>query len=262
MVSLHSPSATDISVFGAKAANLAKALQLGFAVPEGLAVSRMCGEKEFSALAQEVIGKLTPPLAVRSSAVKEDSESKAFAGVFETCLGMRNAETLIEAFTKVKSSGTTNIVKSYHGENISHNTIGVLLQSMVNATRAGVAFSRDPITGEDKVIIEGNYGLGKSVVDGDVTPDSIEVLIDGTSNILIGRKAMQVVLTDTGIQNEITSVEKSQSCSLSENEIKEIAELARKVDSELGFAADIEWALDEENVLWLLQARPITTITK
>jgi pyruvate,water dikinase len=258
--SLLSPNVTDASVFGAKAANLAKAAQLGFNVPEGLAITRLCQEKEFSLIAKKIIDALPMPVAVRSTATKEDSATKAFAGVFETYLGVRTTAELEDAFSSVKSSGTTDMVKNYHGEIVPAEQVAVLVQRMVDATRAGVAFSRDPSTGESKVIIESNYGLGKSVVDGDVTPDSIECSDDGTCKKFIGRKAIQITLADNGIRVQDTSATDRQCCSLTDEEIKEIAALVRKVESNLGFAADIEWAFDSDGVLWLLQARPITTL--
>jgi pyruvate,water dikinase len=260
VVSLLSQSATDVSLYGAKAANLAKAMQLGFAVPEGLVISRMLKENEFNAVAQEIIEKLTPPVAVRSSAVKEDSETKAFAGVFETCLGVNSVDDLLKSFKTVKNSGTANIVKNYHGETIPQDSIAVLIQRMINASRAGIAFSRDPVTGEPNVIIDSNYGLGKSVVDGDVTPDSIECFSDGTHKTFIGRKTIQITLSENGIQTKNNLEFDTQRCSLCDNEINEVANLTRKVEQNLGFPADIEWAFDADGILWLLQARPITTI--
>ena len=260
IVSLLSLNATDISLFGAKVANLTKAAQLGFAVPDGFAVSRLCTESEFALIAQEIIDELSLPVAVRSSAAKEDSATKAFAGIFETCLGIRSTTDLLNSFIEVKNSGSADRVKKYHGETIPSEQIAVLVQKMVNATRAGVAFSRDPITGESKVIIDSNYGLGKSVVDGDVTPDSIEVLNDGTHIIFVGRKSTQIALEENGISVKNTPEADSGRCSLSAEEISEIANLARKVEHDLGFATDIEWAFDTTGVLWLLQARPITTI--
>lgn len=260
--SLLSPSASDVSLFGAKAANLAKAAQLGFAVPDGLAVSRLCMENEFALIAQEIIDEISPPMAVRSSATKEDSATKAFAGVFETLLGIRSTADLVNAFATVKNSGTTDLVRKYHGESVPPEHIAVLVQCMVNATRAGVAFSRDPITGESKVIIESNYGLGKSVVDGNVTPDSIEYLNDGTYKTFVGRKSIQITLADSGVCVQDTPTADSQRSSLIDEEIKKIADLTQKVERDFGFAADIEWALDVNGILWLLQARPITTINQ
>ena len=260
IASLLSPRATDISMFGAKAGNLAKAAQLGFAVPNGLVISRVCTENEFDLIAQKIIYELTLPVAVRSSAINEDSMTEAFAGQFETCLGVRSTVDIVNAFTIVKNSGSTDIFKINHGYAVSPKHIAVLVQSMVNATRAGIAFTRDPNTGESKVIIESNYGLGKSVVDGEVTPDSIEYLNDGTYKIYVGRKSMQVTLIESGIYKYATPIADTQRSSLFDDEIKEIANLAQKVELCLGFAADIEWAFDANRTLWLLQARPITTV--
>ena len=260
VVSLTSPTATNISLFGAKAANLAKAAQLGFSVPDGLVVSKKCTEDEFALIAKAILDELYPPVAVRSSATKEDSETKAFAGQFETRLGINTVANLKEAFSIVKGSGASEHVKSYNGGVIPKNEVAVLVQRMVDATRAGVAFSKDPVTGESKVIIDSNYGLGKSVVDGDVTPDSIEYSSDGTVNTYVGRKSIQIALDDNGIHVKDTPAADADRCSLSTEEIKEVANLAQRVERDLGFVADIEWAFDTEGILWLLQARPITTI--
>ena len=256
--SLLSPVATDVSLFGAKAANLAKAAQLGFSVPEGFAISRVCTEKDFPVIAEVIINKLSMPVAVRSSGVKEDSATTAFAGAFETRLGVRSLADLIETFGLVKNSG--NLLKKGYDEVIPPENIAVLIQCMINATRAGVAFSRDPTTGESTVIIESNYGLGKSVVDGEVTPDSIECFSDGTYKSYIGRKSIQITLTECGISKQATLAVDARRSSLANEEIEAIANLARRVEHDLGFAADIEWAYNATGVLWLLQARPITTI--
>ena len=258
--SLLSPDATNTSLYGAKAANLAKAARLGFAVPDGLAISRLCSADEFALIAQEIIDKLSPPIAVRSSAAKEDSESKSFAGQFETRLVIRSVADLINAYIVVKNSGASDHLVKYHGEIIPPEQIAVLIHRMVNATRAGIAFSKDPVTGESKVIIDSNYGLGKSVVDGAVTPDSIEYLDEGRYEIFVGRKSIQIRMTDNGIRVQDTPAIDAERCSLADEEIKEIADLAQKVERDLGFAADIEWAYDAGGILWLLQARPITTL--
>ena len=261
VVSLLSPNATDIEKYGAKVANLAKAVHLGFAVPKGLAVSKACTEDEFAIMAQDIINELSLPVAVRSSAVDEDSKTKTFAGQFKTCLGIGAIDALVSAFSKVKNSGTAGHVKNYHGEAVLPEQIAVLIQRMVHdVTRSGIAFSKDPISGESKTIIESAYGLGKSVVDGSITPDSIEFFNDGTCKTYIGRKSTQITLTDNGIREQVTPEADSQRSSLTEEEIRAVAELTQKVERVFGFAADIEWAYDADGTLWLLQARPITTI--
>ncbi|MDR1754579.1 MAG: PEP/pyruvate-binding domain-containing protein [Eubacterium sp.] len=261
-VSLSSQNAINMSLFGAKATNLAKAMQLGLNVPDGFAISRVCTKDDFTHIAKDIMEILSPPIATRSSAINEDSSKKAFAGQFKTYLGIRTIEDLKQAFADVKDSGSTNLFQINHKEVVSPDKIAVFVQRMVNATRAGIAFSRDPITGESKVIIESNYGLGESVVHGYVTPDSIDYLDDETFKTFIGRKSIQVVLTDNGISTNDTSPDDSRRCSLTDKEIKEIANLTKKVECGLGFAADIEWAIDSDGILWLLQARPITTILK
>ena len=260
IVPLSDSIANNISLFGAKTANLARSIQMGFSVPEGIAISRLCTEQEIEPFAQEIINTLGGIVAVRSSAVKEDSSTQAFAGMFETRLGVHSTSEFLEAFTFVKESGNSKHLQKYQGGSVQEGDIAVLIQSMINAMCAGVAFSREPNTGEKIVIIESNYGIGKSVVDGIVTPDSIEYIDETTQNIFIGRKSKQIIMSDNGIDEKEVKQEDSNRCSLSNEQIQEIAQLARRVENDLGFPADIEWAFDESNTLWLLQARPITTI--
>ncbi|MCL2383542.1 MAG: PEP/pyruvate-binding domain-containing protein [Oscillospiraceae bacterium] len=260
IVSLSDSISSDSSLFGAKASNLSRAIQMGFAVPVGVVISKLCTRETLESLAQDIVDMLGGIVAVRSSAVKEDSDTEAFAGMFETCLDVRTGEELLSAFDTVKSSGNSEHLKKYHGKAIDGEEIAVVIQSMVNSTRAGVAFSRDPLTSEKKVIIESNYGLGKSVVDGIVTPDSIEYINEEAKEIFIGYKSKQIIISKDGIEEIETKEEDTQKCSLSDGELQMIAELAREVEEKLGFPADIEWAFDSNNTLWLLQARPITTL--
>jgi pyruvate,water dikinase len=257
---LTSLEAINISEFGAKGANLAKAVQLGFAVPDAMVISRTFPPEQLTVVAHDIIYKLSAPIAVRSSSTIEDSENKAFAGQFETQLGIQNSAELVKAYSLVKMSGNSSHIKKYNGEFVPPEQIAVVVQHMINATRAGVAFSRDPVTGEPKVIIDSSYGLGKSVVDGDVTPDSIEFIDDDNFNVYVGRKSTKINLSRQGIQKVSTSLEDTKRCSLSKFEIRQVACLARSVELKFGFPADIEWAFDSSGLLWLLQARPITTI--
>lgn len=259
IVPLSDATVVNISLFGAKAANLAKAIQMGFNVPIGIAISRLCIKETIEPLIHDIITELGP-VAVRSSATEEDSATKAFAGMFETYLGIDSPRKLLEAFDAVKISGNTEHLKKYHGKAVSREDIAVIIQCMVDATRAGVAFSRDPNTGDKTVIIESNYGLGKSVVDGMITPDSIEYIDKKVKDIFIGHKSKQIIMQHDGIHEKETKEEDTQKCSLSDVEIQTIAELVSEVENKFGFPADIEWAIDTNNTLWLLQVRPITTL--
>ena len=97
-------------------------------------------------------------------------------------------------------------------------------------------------------------------MDGEVTPDSIVCFNDGKLEKYVGRKSIQYILTDDGVLKIDTPPADAQKCSLTDGEIKAIISLTKKVEHDLGFAADIEWAIDADGFLWLLQARPITTL--
>ena len=127
---------------------------------------------------------LPAPWVARSSSTAEDSDGLAFPGLFSTVLDLADARSLLEAVETVRASLHADAVATYaFGNGVDPSTVqmAVLVQSLVSATSAGVALGfRHPVTGAPDVIIEANYGIGETVVDGSVTPDAITVDPDRT----------------------------------------------------------------------------------
>jgi pyruvate,water dikinase len=147
--------------------------------------------------------------------------------------------------------------------------ISVGVQKMVRARSAGVGFTVHPGTGDDtRILLEGNWGTGESVVQGIVIPDMF-VINKETLTLeekQINPKLKQIIIKQIGTeQQEVPEVKRLQSC-LSDEEVLKIAELAKAMESSYGMPLDLEWAIDEtlpfpQNV-FLVQARPITRVGK
>jgi len=209
-------------------------------------------------------------VAVRSSATAEDLPDASFAGQQETYLNVKGEDELLEKTVKCWSSLFTPRAIFYRTEKgFAHENvfISVGVQKMVNAKAAGVIFTINPVTGDpDQIVIEGNYGLGESVVSGAVTPDNF--IVDKTTlNMVekrIAKKTLQYVRdpnTGKTVHMEVPLEKQEQSC-LSDEEILKLAELAKIIEQHYGKAQDIEWAIDSElpfphNIL-IVQSRPET----
>ncbi len=209
-------------------------------------------------------------VAVRSSATAEDLPDASFAGQQETYLNVKGEDELLEKTVKCWSSLFTPRAIFYRTEKgFAHENvfISVGVQKMVNAKAAGVMFTINPVTGDpNQIVIEGNYGLGESVVSGAVTPD--DFIVDKTTlNMVekrIAKKTLQYVRdpnTGKTVHMEVSPEKQEQSC-LSDEEILKLAELAKIIEKHYGIAQDIEWAIDSElpfpdNIL-IVQSRPET----
>jgi len=210
-------------VIGGKAEGLIRLQELELPVPPFVAVP--AGEE----IDEAAVAALGEPLAVRSSAVGEDATDRSAAGQYETVLGVTR-ETLRSAVAHVRSG--TERARAYGAE----GAVGVVVQRQVPATRAGVAFSRDPVSGEDEILIECALGGGEAVVSGEVTPDRYR-LRDGR---VLARAAGSLR-------------------ALRDDEAGDVAELVRRAEAGFGGPVDVEFCF-EGRTLWLLQCRPITTL--
>ncbi|MCW4008494.1 MAG: phosphoenolpyruvate synthase [Candidatus Bathyarchaeota archaeon] len=209
-------------------------------------------------------------VAVRSSATAEDLPDASFAGQQETYLNVRGVNELLEKIVKCWSSLFTPRAIFYRNEKgFAHEKvlISVGVQKMVNSRAAGVMFTINPVTGNrDEIVIEGNYGLGETVVSGVVNPDDF-VVDKNTLKIRerrIARKTVQYVRDpETGKTVHLDVPEKKQKepC-ISDEEVIKLAEIAKQIEKHYGKPMDIEWAIDKDlsfpNNIFVVQARPET----
>jgi phosphohistidine swiveling domain-containing protein len=243
LVSLDDPACQAPALAGNKAATLAVLRRAGFQVPLGVVVSAdALGSVDDELPAgvraglSDIPDLLVPgPWAVRSSSTAEDTEQASFAGQFETVLNV-DLGGLEEAVLRCWRSGLTDRVKAYAGDR-GTGSMAVLIQPMIAAEAAGVAFTTDPVSGRHLIVIEAVKGLGERLVSGAATPERWTLEEDGS---------IQAPAVATVLDGE---------------RAREIGDLASQVEEHFGHPQDIEWAIDSGS-LWLLQARPITTLPR
>jgi pyruvate,water dikinase len=269
IVWLDDEEARRPSLVGNKAAVLAQLRQRGYEVPYGFCITTAADlvlTEQLRADIGSALGELMPPWVVRSSATAEDSKAYAFPGLFRTVLDLADVQSAYEAIAVVRrSAGSPSVARyaAHHGIDLSDFRMAVLIQSLLPATVAGVAFSRDPVTGGPGVVIESNYGLGETVVDGSVTPDSLTVSADGTvGQRRLGSKRAKVVVTTHGtrIRRLETSALERGAWSLGDEAARSVATTVRRLEADIRSPVDVEWAIVGDR-LYILQSRPITTLS-
>ena len=205
------------------------------------------------------------PVAVRSSATTEDAEGASFAGLQDTYLWVKGAQAALHCVRSCWASIYSVPSISYRRKHRmpEHGVaMAVVVQRMVDARTAGVMFTRSPLTGDRSVItIEAAWGLGSSVVSGEVTPDRFVVAkITGEISVRdISDKHVQHRPAAGGGVDEVETPEEMRRIpSLSDGELAALREIGRKVERHYGRPQDIEWAIDHNGKIFLLQSRPET----
>lgn len=208
-------------------------------------------------------------VAVRSSATCEDQPDASFAGEHDTYLWVRGADAVLDAMRRCWASLFTDRAICYrrtmgYAETGAAMSVGV--QKMVQPRASGVAFTLNPQDGDrSQVAIDAAWGFGEAVVGGEVTPDNflVDKVLGEVSKRTVSRKDIEYRLTGSDtVEKVAVEGDRCTAPSLSEDEIKAVAALARRAEKHYGCPQDVEWALDEQlpapdNVL-LLQSRPET----
>lgn len=210
------------------------------------------------------------PVAVRSSATAEDLPTASFAGQQDTYLWIKRPEKVINSVQQCWASLFTPRAIDYRAKNnFPHENvlISVGVQKMVNSRAAGVMFTLNPTNGDpSRVVIEGSWGLGETVVSGSVNPDKFvvdKVVMEINERTLSAKHIECVFDEDKGeVVNKEVASDKQCECCLEDREIKELAFIGKKIEAHYGQAMDIEWAIDRdlpfpENI-FIVQARPET----
>jgi pyruvate,water dikinase len=218
----------------------------------------------------EKCGVESVPVAVRSSATAEDLPTASFAGQQDTYLWIQGAEQVVTHVQKCWASLYTPRAIAYRIKNeFPHEKvlISVGIQKMVNAKAAGVMFTLNPTTGDvSKVVIEGNWGLGETVVSGSVNPDKFvvdKVMLEINERTVSTKHIECVYDLKQGKVLEADVDEDMQcTCCLTDNEIKMLVRAGKNIENHYGRPMDIEWAIDQdipfpENI-FIVQARPET----
>lgn len=274
---LGEPAAHDPAVVGGKAASLSR-LAAEYPVPPGFALSARTlwhaadhlarGEVPPALLAaiEEAYARIgEPPVAVRSSAVDEDGDTHSFAGQHETFLNVRGVDGIADALVRCFASGFTQRALDYRmraGLPVDRIGLGVLVQELVAADVAAVAFSANPVGGSlDEVVVEACYGLGESIVGGTTTPDTYVVRKRDRAIVerRVGSKLRMTVAGPDGTREIDTPAFLRALPALDDETVERIAGLAVALERSHGAPVDVECAVAGGR-LHLLQSRPITTI--
>ncbi|MEV0842332.1 PEP/pyruvate-binding domain-containing protein [Actinocatenispora sera] len=228
------PLASADERHGTKAATLARLTRAGFAVPDGVVTAdpEEPGGRDAIPPVLRALGGTR--FAVRSSARGEDGARASFAGQLHTTLNVP-AAGVVDAVHRTAVSARAGRVAAYAARTARGigTAVPVIVQVMVDARVAGVAFTRHPVTGADRIVLEAVRGLGDRLVDGTTTPQ-------------------RWTLDRAGGQATGTEV-------LTPRQAEAITDTARRIEAALGDPQDIEWAIAGGQV-WVLQARPITTV--
>jgi phosphohistidine swiveling domain-containing protein len=271
VLSLDEIRATDAAIAGGKGANLGELIAAGFRVPNGFVLTTAAygvaarsasvdPADPTSAAARLRAGDVPPAVAiaaldayrsmgggkvaVRSSATAEDLPGASFAGQQDTFLDVEGDESLLDAIRRCWSSLWNERAVAYrheHGLDDHGVALAVVVQRMVDAVAAGVMFTAHPINGRrGTAVIDAAPGLGDAVVSGAVDPDHHVV------DVSAGQITERVVRHERPVMTDAL--------------ILELAEVGRRIERRFGRPQDVEFAVDGDERLWIVQARPITTL--
>jgi pyruvate,water dikinase len=290
----------DESSFGGKSASLGELLAAQIPVPPGFALST-AAYSEFAAedavaaaiadgaadaiaeamraavipagitdeIADAYAALGDPPVAVRSSAIGEDSEEATFAGQQETFLWVRGVEQVCEAVRDCWISLYSPTAISYRARlgREREAAMGVTVQEMVDATVSGVMFTCNPVSGDPSMVaVNASWGLGLAVVGGEVTPDDylVSKVTREVVRAQVNDKHHEYVPDPDGgraMRVDVPADRRSARC-LDEQALAALVDVAKRVERHFGSRQDIEWAIargaSAPEGLYLLQSRPVT----
>ncbi|MDL2227421.1 hypothetical protein LJC30_00845 [Odoribacter sp. OttesenSCG-928-L07] len=230
------------SEVGGKAKGLCLLAQSGINIAPGFVLMNITSTDDLENAAQYYLNSGLQTVAVRSSANSEDGSDFSNAGQYKTFLNVSGEEEFKKSVLECLESLNSTEAESYSSffNQAKSNKMSVVVQQMVDATKAGICFTVDPNGNKDTLLIEAVQGVGESLVSG-------------------FESAKQYVIDKTDLKN----IDKSNlNGLLTLQEIKEIVNNSLKASEHFESQLDLEWAIDKNNnVLWL-QARPITTLNE
>jgi pyruvate,water dikinase len=253
----------DAARFGGKSASLGELLSAGVPVPAGFAIaSDAAGDDEIAAAYAELGDD--PPVAVRSSAVGEDGTEATFAGQHDTFLWVRGADAVCEAVRGCWASLDNPEAVSYRARiGARKPAMGVTVQLMVDAEVSGVMFTCNPVNGDPSTVaVNASWGLGSAVVAGEVTPDEYRVnkVTGEVTARTIGPKQVEDRPDPGGagtVRTEVPPERRERAC-LDDAALAALADTGKRIERHFGSHQDVEWAIDAEGELFVLQSRPVT----
>jgi pyruvate, water dikinase len=259
--SLAELRAADAALFGGKSASLGELIAAGIPVPPGFAAST-AAEVEEIARAYRALGE--PAVAVRSSAIGEDSAETTFAGLQDTYLWVEGVDRVCAAVRDCWASLDNPEAVAYREKMGVEDkpAMGVTVQLMVDAAVSGVMFTCNPVSGDPSTVaVNASWGLGLAVVGGEVTPDEYRVS-KVTGEVLHRAIGPKLIEYGRGGERSDVPTERQEVACLDEERLGELVEVARRVERHFGSHQDIEWAIDRDGELFMLQSRPVTVVAR
>ena len=231
-------------------------------------------EKVPDAILVEINNKIEslPPgyYAVRSSATSEDLDDASFAGQLDTFLNIRKEDILEKIIDCWASYWNSRAVKYRHDSSIEHLDtaqssagIAVLVQKMVNATVSGVTFTANPVNGSEDIVIESTWGLGEAIASGLVTPDTFVLSRNGEVLERKIKSKNKGYFLKNG-ENTLVELKKEdrEKPSVDVEVLKKVLKRSLELESFFGAPQDIEWAQEDDKQIYILQSRPVTTLSR
>lgn len=262
----------NINLVGGKGLSLGKMVRVGLPVPPGFVIttelynkfksSGSMDDRDKKDIEQAFDALNAARVAVRSSAISEDSQSASWAGQFESYMNVEKDKLLQRVQDCWESIRGASEYAKTQGLKDEEMALAVVVQKMVDSDVSGVAFSVNPLNGDqDEIMIEATYGLGELLVQGMVTPDNYIVSKHARSVLssrVVTKKSM-LVYQGGETKEVVVSNNLQQRPTLSEEQLSGITALICQIEDFYNFPQDIEWALKDDK-FYILQSRPITTI--
>ena len=234
-------------------------------MPEDLATAIGDAYEELS----KKVNEENPYVAVRSSATAEDLPDASFAGQQDTYLNVTGRDMVIRKVKECYASTFTDRAVYYRAKkNFDHENVALsaAVQMMADSKVAGVMFTVNIANGDDKsIMIEGSWGLGEYVVQGTVTPDNFIINKEDLTiaSRHINEKAIELVRKPGGdVEERKVPEDLAKAQALTDEQVVQLATYAKAIEKHYGCYMDMEWAVDHQNRVWILQARPETVWSK
>jgi phosphoenolpyruvate synthase/pyruvate phosphate dikinase len=270
----------DSAKSGGKGKNLVELREASFPVPPGFiltydAYSRFKETGQMSGEIKAAVSRCyrelsqqtgSPVVAVRSSASAEDLQTASFAGLYDTYLYVNSPENLFKSIMACWHSLYSERAIVYRQRmNIPAQDLkmAVIIQTMIDPKSAGILFTGCPYPGKDKTVImvESNWGCGETVVSGKATPDRFIISKNEPYTIyekIPGEKEVFMQNSGSGPITKKTPADRKRNLSLTHHELTRLCEIGNQIENHFAASQDIEWALDKNDQLFILQSRPIT----
>jgi pyruvate,water dikinase len=233
----------DAAEVGGKAAGLGELIAVGARVPDGVVLT--AGATELAVDEREPLLRAAAdalgagPFAVRSSGIAEDGAEASYAGMYETVLNVPAGELVAATDRSIASAGAARVAAYTPASHGPDGRMAVIIQRMVAPAAAGVVLTADPITGNrHSTVISAVRGIGDRLVSGEAIGDEW---------IVVGRDA---------------TPRRQPEHALDRRQAIQVASEARRIATARGAPQDIEWAIDADGTLWILQARPMTALPR